>query len=61
LAKRSDNSETGNATPPTARFESQLWQRADALRDSVDAAEDNHVVLGLIFLTYISDVSGRKD
>jgi len=36
-------------------FESQLWQAADALRGSMDAAEYKHVVLGLIFLKYISD------
>ncbi len=37
------------------RIESQLWQAADALRGSMDAAEYKHVALGLIFLKYISD------
>ncbi len=32
-----------------------LWQSADKLRGSIDAAEYKHVVLGLIFLKYISD------
>ncbi|MCK6684716.1 MAG: type I restriction-modification system subunit M [Thermoanaerobaculia bacterium] len=36
-------------------FEAQLWQMADALRGSMDAAEYKHVALGLIFLKYISD------
>ena len=36
-------------------YESQLWRMADALRGSMDAAEYKHVVLGLIFLKYISD------
>lgn len=36
-------------------FEAQLWQAADALRGSMDAAEYKHVVLGLIFLKYVSD------
>jgi type I restriction enzyme M protein len=36
-------------------FESQLWAAANALRGSMDAAEYKHVVLGLIFLKYISD------
>ena len=36
-------------------FESKLWRAADALRSSLDAAESKHVVLGLIFLKYISD------
>src|ERR1035438_9160896 len=36
-------------------FESTLWQAADKLRNNMDAAEYKHVVLGLIFLKYISD------
>ena len=36
-------------------FEAELWQMADALRGNMDAAEYKHVVLGLIFLKYISD------
>ena len=36
-------------------WEAQLWQTADALRGSMDAAEYRHVVLGLILLKYISD------
>ena len=36
-------------------FEAKLWLTADKLRDNMDAAEYKHVVLGLIFLKYISD------
>ncbi|MGC8724881.1 MAG: type I restriction-modification system subunit M [Acidobacteriota bacterium] len=36
-------------------FEAQLWAAANALRGSMDAAEYKHVVLGLVFLKYISD------
>ena len=36
-------------------FEQKLWQTADKLRNNMDAAEYKHVVLGLIFLKYISD------
>jgi type I restriction enzyme M protein len=36
-------------------FENDLWRAADALRSNMDAAEYKHVVLGLIFLKYISD------
>ncbi len=36
-------------------FERTLWQAADKLRNNMDAAEYKHVVLGLIFLKYISD------
>ena len=39
----------------TTGHEAQLWAMADALRGSMDAAEYKHVVLGLIFLKYISD------
>ena len=36
-------------------FEQTLWQAADKLRGNMDAADYKHVVLGLIFLKYISD------
>jgi type I restriction enzyme M protein len=36
-------------------FEGTLWLAADKLRNNLDAAEYKHVVLGLIFLKYISD------
>ena len=36
-------------------FEKQIWSAADKLRGSMDASEYKHVVLGLIFLKYISD------
>lgn len=39
----------------TLGFEEKLWQAADKLRNNMDAAEYKHVVLGLIFLKYISD------
>lgn len=36
-------------------FEAELWSAADVLRGSMDASEYKHVILGLIFLKYISD------
>lgn len=36
-------------------FETKLWQAADALRGRMDPSEYKHVVLGLVFLKYISD------
>ena len=36
-------------------FEKQIWNAAVLLRGSMDASEYKHVVLGLIFLKYISD------
>jgi len=41
-------------------LEAQLWAAADALRNNMDAAEYKHVVLGLIFLKYISDAFEAK-
>lgn len=43
----------GNGTEEP--LEKQLWKAADKLRKNIDAAEYKHVVLGLIFLKYISD------
>jgi type I restriction enzyme M protein len=50
LAKQKTNSNGANLG-----FEAKLWQAADKLRNNMDAAEYKHVVLGLIFLKYISD------
>ena len=43
----------------TIGFEAKLWLTADKLRNNMDAAEYKHVVLGLIFLKYISDTAGK--
>jgi len=45
----------GNGTGANLGFEEQLWKAADALRANMDAGEYKHVVLGLIFLKYVSD------
>ncbi len=41
-------------------FNAKLWQAADKMRNNMDAAEYKHVVLGLIFLKYISDAFVEK-
>lgn len=41
-------------------IEQRLWQAADKLRNNMDAAEYKHIVLGLIFLKYISDAFEEK-
>jgi type I restriction enzyme M protein len=46
-AKKNNNSEEP--------IEKQLWKAADKLRKNIDAAEYKHIILGLIFLKYISD------
>lgn len=50
-----NNSSNGKQNGATLGFEEKLWQAADKLRGHMDASEYKHVVLGLIFLKYISD------
>src|SRR6266566_1382530 len=50
---KSKNSSSNNSA--NIGFEQKLWLAADKLRSNMDAAEYKHVVLGLIFLKYISD------
>jgi type I restriction enzyme M protein len=52
--KKTKRNNMANSSIPLG-YEAELWQMADALRGSMDAAEYKHVVLGLIFLKYISD------
>ena len=49
------NSNTTQTSAANLGFEAKLWLTADKLRNNMDAAEYKHVVLGLIFLKYISD------
>ena len=53
-ARRRPNTQASDSGATTG-YEVELWRMADALRGSMDAAEYKHVVLGLIFLKYISD------
>jgi type I restriction enzyme M protein len=55
MAKRKAAAKRGEGNGATVGYEAQLWQMADALRGSMDAAEYKHVALGLLFLKYISD------
>lgn len=48
-------SKAKDTTTKEEPLEKQLWKSADKLRKNIDAAEYKHVVLGLIFLKYISD------
>lgn len=57
MARKNSNgspSSNGNGSAHIG-FEAKLWLAADKLRSNMDAAEYKHVVLGLIFLNYISD------
>ena len=53
--RKKTSGETGGGGDGVADYRRELWRMADALRGSMDAAEYKHVVLGLIFLKYISD------
>src|SRR5216684_3372617 len=56
MGHQSDSSaEQRNGSAAHLGFEAKLWLAADKLRNNMDAAEYKHVVLGLIFLKYISD------
>jgi type I restriction enzyme M protein len=56
LPRKATNSSLYRTNGPSALgFEATLWQAADKLRNNMDAGEYKHVVLGLIFLKYISD------
>lgn len=41
-------------------FENKLWEMADKLRGNIESSEYKHVILGLIFLKYISDSFEEK-
>ena len=53
--KSDKNTADVNSNGATIGYESELWEAANLLRGSMDASEYKHVVLGLIFLKYISD------
>jgi len=55
VARRVGASRSSKSNGATLGFEAKLWQAADLLRNNLDAAQYKHVVLGLIFLKYISD------
>ena len=49
-----------NGTAATLGFEATLWLAADKLRSNIAPSDYKHVVLGLIFLKYISDSFEEK-
>jgi type I restriction enzyme M protein len=60
MARAQKTKAAANHTGANLGFEAKLWAAADALRNNMDAAEYKHVVLGLIFLKYISDAFEAK-
>lgn len=55
MARQKNNINKKNSNGANLGFEEKLWQAADKMRGHMDSAEYKHVVLGLIFLKYISD------
>ncbi|HEY0974395.1 MAG TPA: type I restriction-modification system subunit M N-terminal domain-containing protein [Solimonas sp.] len=55
MARQKKSSAESKNSSANLGFEAKLWLAADKLRNNMDAAEYKHVVLGLIFLKYISD------
>ncbi len=60
MAKAKAKKKATKASGAKLGFEATLWKAADKLRNNMDAAEYKHVVLGLIFLKYISDAFEEK-
>jgi type I restriction enzyme M protein len=54
------NKSAHEASTANIGFEAKLWLAADKLRGTMDAAEYKHVVLGLLFLKYISDAFDER-
>ena len=59
MAKRSSKNQNDQRNASLG-FETKLWAAADLLRSNMDPAEYKHVVLGLLFLKYISDAFGER-
>jgi type I restriction enzyme M protein len=55
MAPQKKNHRQNGDTQANIGYEEKLWKAADPLRGAMDAAEYKHVVLGLIFLKYVSD------
>src|SRR5579862_7316217 len=55
MARKQKTEKSKSSNGANLGFEQKLWQMADKLRGHMDASEYKHVVLGLIFLKYISD------
>ncbi len=59
-AKGRGRGKNGKKETPAKDFKAVLWASADKLRAQMDAAEYKHLVLGLIFLKYISDTFAAR-
>ena len=55
MPRQTGTTKSASAKSAPLGYEAELWQMADALRGTMDSSDYKHVVLGLIFLKYISD------
>ena len=53
--------ESFNTNDKTQKLEEKLWESADILRGTVDSSQYKEIVLGLIFLKYVSDVFTKQE
>jgi type I restriction enzyme M protein len=60
VAKSAKDTSKRDGSGARLGFEEKLWAAADKMRSYMDPAEYKHVVLGLIFLKYISDAFDEK-
>ena len=60
MVQKRNTASKSNGQAANLGFEPTLWLAADKLRNNMDAGEYKHVVLGLIFLKYISDAFQEK-
>jgi type I restriction enzyme M protein len=58
--KTKEKSKDNKSNTASVGFEEKLWATADKMRNNMDPAEYKHVILGLIFLKYISDAFEEK-
>ncbi len=60
MAHRKNGTTKATGNGANLGFETTLWAAADKMRGNLDAGEYKHVVLGLIFLKYVSDAFEQK-
>ena len=58
--KKATESVVGKDTHHDLNFEKELWAAADKLRGNIDVSEYKNIVLGLLFLKYISDAFYKR-
>ena len=58
--KKATESVVGKDSHHDLSFEKELWEAADKLRGNIDVSEYKNIVLGLLFLKYISDAFYKR-